>query len=62
MIWVSSAVGLASAGLVVLGFLSVRVWVAARGLGREVERTRRLLAPEQAEIREKIGASVPPEG
>jgi hypothetical protein len=62
MFWVSAAVGLAFAGLVVLGCLSVRVWVAARGLGREVQRTRRLLAPEQAEIRGRIRTFGPPEG
>jgi hypothetical protein len=44
MALIFAAVGVATAGLVVLAVLSVRVWVAARGLGREVERTRRLLA------------------
>ncbi|MEV5410705.1 hypothetical protein AB0K60_17905 [Thermopolyspora sp. NPDC052614] len=46
--WVFAAVALAAAGLVVLAVLAVRVWVAALGLGREVERTRRLLADQRA--------------
>ncbi len=57
MEWVYVAVGSAAAGLAVLAWLSVRVWVAARGLGREVERTRRLLGPAGARIREQIEAS-----
>ncbi|GGM59195.1 hypothetical protein GCM10010106_01190 [Thermopolyspora flexuosa] len=43
-----AAVGLVAAGLAVLAVLSVRVWLAARELGREVERTRRLLAERRA--------------
>ncbi len=46
--WVFAAVALAAVGLVVLAVLAVRVWVAALGLGREVERTRRLLADRRA--------------
>jgi hypothetical protein len=46
--WVFAAVALAALGLVVLAVLAVRVWVAALGLGREVERTRRLLAGRRA--------------
>jgi hypothetical protein len=48
MVVTFAAVGLATAGLVVLAVLSVRVWAAARGLGREVERTRGLLAQQRA--------------
>jgi hypothetical protein len=45
MTWIFAAVGLAMAGLVVLGFLSAQVFVAARGLGREIDRARQRLAP-----------------
>ena len=45
---VFAAVGLVAAGLAVLAVLSVRVWAAARELGREVERTRRVLAERRA--------------
>ncbi len=38
MIWLYA--GLGAAGLVVVGFLTVRVLVAARGLGAEIERTK----------------------
>jgi uncharacterized membrane protein YciS (DUF1049 family) len=44
MFWIFAAVGLATAGLIVLGFLSVRVLVAARGLTREIDRSRQRLA------------------
>lgn len=55
MVWIFAAVGLATLGLVVLAVLSVRVWVAARGLGREVERTRRLLAEQRARAAQATG-------
>ncbi|MFJ2033584.1 hypothetical protein [Streptosporangium sp. NPDC087985] len=45
MVWIFAAVALAFAGLVVLGFLGLRVLLAARDLGREVDRTRRRLEP-----------------
>ncbi|HEY9522101.1 MAG TPA: hypothetical protein VIR33_02585 [Thermopolyspora sp.] len=54
MIWVYAAVGLAAAGLAVLGWLSVKVCVATRDLGREVERARRLLAPASSRVRQEI--------
>jgi hypothetical protein len=63
MTWTFAAVGLATAGLAVLGFLSAQVFVAARGLGREIDRTRRRLAPvldehgeQRDELRVAIGA------
>jgi hypothetical protein len=60
--WVFAAVGLAAVGLVVLAVLGVRVWVAAAGLGREVERTRRLLAQRRAALQGNESASVRSEG
>lgn len=47
MVVIFAAVGMATAGLVVLAVLSARVWSAAHGLAREVERTRRLLAEQR---------------
>ncbi|WP_406313963.1 hypothetical protein OHA77_37745 [Streptosporangium sp. NBC_01639] len=38
--WIFAAVALAFTGLLVLGSLGFRVLLAARGLGREVARTR----------------------
>ncbi|MFC0553059.1 hypothetical protein ACFFHJ_19390 [Planotetraspora thailandica] len=50
MTWIFVAVGLAMAGLSVLGFLSARVFVAARGLGLEIDRARQRLAPFSGEF------------
>ncbi|MBB2913730.1 threonine/homoserine/homoserine lactone efflux protein [Streptosporangium becharense] len=47
MTWIFAGVALALAGLVVLGFLGVRVLRAAAGLGREVDEARRKLEPAQ---------------
>ena len=46
--------GLALAGLVVLGACSLNVFLAVRELGRELERTRRRLAPKQADLRREV--------
>lgn len=46
--------GLAFAGLVVLGACSVKVFVAVRGLGRELERTKRSLEPKQAALQNEL--------
>jgi hypothetical protein len=56
MIWVYVAVGSAAAGLAVLAWLSVRVWVAARGRGREVERTPPPRGPAGTRLRERVEA------
>lgn len=47
MLWV----GLGVAGIVVLGACGVKVLVALRGLGRELERTRGRLTPAYEELR-----------
>jgi hypothetical protein len=47
MMWIFAGVGLATAGLAILAVLAARVLTAARGLGRELDRTnRRLQWPE----------------
>jgi hypothetical protein len=52
--WVMVFVGLAFVGLVVLSACSVKVFVAVRGLGRELERTRRSLEPKQAALQSEL--------
>jgi hypothetical protein len=44
-------VGLAFAGLVVLGACAVKVFLAVRGLGRELGRVRERLEPKRADLR-----------
>ncbi len=43
MIWLF--VGLGAAGLLLLGFLAVRVFIAAQGLGAEIERAKNRMDP-----------------
>ncbi|WP_156045475.1 hypothetical protein [Herbidospora cretacea] len=43
MIWL--LVGLGAAGLLLVGILAVRVFIAARGLGAEIERARSRMDP-----------------
>ncbi|WP_285706144.1 hypothetical protein [Microtetraspora sp. NBRC 16547] len=57
MIWISTAVGLAVLGLAVLGVLASRVFVAARGLSREIDRTRQRLEHHSGDFRVKIGTN-----
>jgi hypothetical protein len=47
-------VGLAFAGLLVIAYCAFRVFVAVQRLAREVDRTRRRLAPKQAALREEL--------
>lgn len=54
MPWVTLWVGLAFAGVVVLGLCAIKVFVAVRGLGRELERTRTRLVAEQAKIAREL--------
>ncbi|MEV8635181.1 hypothetical protein AB0395_26340 [Streptosporangium sp. NPDC051023] len=54
MNWIFAAVGLAFAGLLVLGFLGVRVLLATRELGREVDRVRRAIAPAHSAFSEQV--------
>ncbi|GAA3102197.1 hypothetical protein [Streptosporangium carneum] len=54
MSWIFAAVGLAFAGLLVLGFLGVRVLLATRELGREVDRMRRMIAPAHSALNEQV--------
>jgi len=56
------AVGAATAGLVVLAVVSVRILVAARGLGKEIARSRRRLEPAESELRAKVSAFPPSHG
>ncbi|SDI13688.1 hypothetical protein SAMN05421505_13523 [Sinosporangium album] len=60
MTWILVAAGLV--GLAVIAVPAVRVALAARGLAKEIERSRALLAPRQALLREKIGANHPTDG
>jgi threonine/homoserine/homoserine lactone efflux protein len=62
MSWIIAAVALAFAGLVVLGFLGVRVLRATAELGREVNRTRSRLEPAQTLLRQKTGTIPGPKG
>jgi hypothetical protein len=50
MLWV----GLAVAGIVVLAACGVKVVVALRGLGRELERARSRLSPSQDALRREL--------
>ncbi|WP_245974661.1 hypothetical protein [Thermomonospora umbrina] len=52
--WAQVFVGMAFAGLLVLAACSFRVYLAVRGLGRELERTRRRLAPKQSALRDEL--------
>jgi hypothetical protein len=52
--WLIAWVGLTSAGLVVLAVCAVKVYLAVRGLGREVDRTWRRLAPERRALRDEL--------
>ncbi|MER7210160.1 hypothetical protein [Streptosporangium sp. NPDC000239] len=54
MSWIFAAVGLAFAGLLVLGFLGVRVLLATRELGREVDRIRRTITPAHSALNEQV--------
>jgi hypothetical protein len=47
-------VGLASAGLAVLGACAIKVFLAVRALGRELDRTRARLEPERAALRGEV--------
>lgn len=52
--WVPVSVVLGFVGLAVLGYCSFRVYLAVRGLGRELERTRARLAPKQSALRDEL--------
>ncbi|MFI0409041.1 hypothetical protein [Actinomadura sp. 3N508] len=68
MAWVAVSVSLGFVGLAVLAFCAFRVWLGVRRFGRELERTRRRLAPKQSALRgelsrlEEARASQPAEG
>ncbi|MDF5753836.1 hypothetical protein [Spongiactinospora sp. TRM90649] len=61
MIWVVAAVAAAFTGVAVIAVLSVKVLVAARGLHRELERTRSRLTPKRDKLRQKIDVIRNPE-
>ncbi|GAA0965621.1 hypothetical protein GCM10009550_66220 [Actinocorallia libanotica] len=48
------SVVLGFAGLCVLSYAAFRVFLAARGLGRELERTRRRLEPRRDGLRRRV--------
>jgi hypothetical protein len=50
------SVGLACAGLSVLAYCAVKVSFAVRGLGIELDRTRRRLEPHQLELKRQVDA------
>jgi hypothetical protein len=52
--WLIAWVGLTLTGLVVLTFCAVKVSLAVRGLGREVDRTWRRLAPQRRALRDEL--------
>ncbi len=52
--WSGLAVALGSAGLAVLAYCAFKVWLAVRRLGRELDRTRRRLAPKQGALRDEL--------
>lgn len=54
MSWVMLWVGIAFAGLVVLGVCAIKVHLAVRGFGRELARARARLAPKHAEISREL--------
>jgi uncharacterized membrane protein YciS (DUF1049 family) len=62
MAWIFAAVGLATAGLIVLGVLAVRVSLAARALSREIGRTSQRLTPALVEFRADLRPIRPPQG
>jgi hypothetical protein len=62
MTWIFVAVGLAVAGLVVLGVLTARVFIAMRALSREIGRVGRRLEPALAEFRTDLRSLRHPQG
>jgi hypothetical protein len=54
VLWVVVSVGVAFAGLVVLAVCAARVFLAVRGLARELERTKRRLEPRQKTLRSEL--------
>lgn len=52
--WLIAWVGLTSAGLVVLAVCAVKVFLAVRCLGSELDRTWRRLAPERQALRDEL--------
>lgn len=52
MPWIALCAALAAMGLAVLSILTARVFVRVRGLGQEVERSRRRLEPQLAALEE----------
>ncbi|WP_106401818.1 hypothetical protein [Actinocorallia populi] len=54
MAWAMVSVVLGFVGLGALSYAAFRVFLGARGLGRELERTRRRLEPRQRELRRRV--------
>jgi membrane protein implicated in regulation of membrane protease activity len=54
VLWVVVSVGVAFAGLVVLAVCAFKVFLAVRGLARELERTRRRLEPRQKALQGEL--------
>ncbi|MFC0863725.1 hypothetical protein ACFHYQ_15590 [Sphaerimonospora cavernae] len=63
MTWIFAGSGLAVAGLAILAVLAVRMVAAARGLGSELDRARRMLPREGDEppgLRVRSGGTARP--
>ncbi|WP_235960887.1 hypothetical protein [Actinomadura macrotermitis] len=56
MAWSGVAVTLGFAGLAVLAWCAVKVALGVRRLGRELERAKRRLAPQQSALRDELQA------
>ncbi|MFD0690353.1 hypothetical protein [Actinomadura fibrosa] len=54
MAWIPVSVSLGFVGLAVLAYCSFRVYMGVRRFGRELERTRRRLAPKQSALRDEL--------
>jgi hypothetical protein len=52
--WVGVSVSLGFVGLAVLAWCAFRVYLGVRRFGRELERTRRRLAPKQTALRDEL--------
>ncbi|WP_344958463.1 hypothetical protein [Actinomadura miaoliensis] len=52
--WVGASVALGFAGLAVLAVCAFKVYLGVRRLGRELDRTRRRLAPRHSALNEEL--------
>jgi hypothetical protein len=52
--WIAVSVAAGFVGLAVIAFCAFRVWLGVRSFGRELQRTRRRLAPKQLALRDEL--------